>query len=133
RVEPSEDLADARGVSLTAWIQPTTTAKPDQGIISTLVASDDAPGGFALVLSPGLVRMAIRGRSGGSAEGVADTALMPGAWHFVAGVDDRAARTIRVFHWAREHWPVPESSGRGEASGPPDAIAGAQADRGLVV
>jgi N,N-dimethylformamidase len=100
------------GLTVTAWIQPTTATKPDQGIVSTLPHSHSErdPGGFALLLDGGRIRFVVRAPDATETTVVGPADLIDGNWYFVAGIVDPTG-TLRVTHRLRDPWPIAGAQG----------------------
>ncbi len=101
RVDVDSPLDLASGLTLQAWIWPTTPDKASQGVITSW--SENA--GFGLYVDSGAVVFRV-----GEEQVVSPSGLTAGRWHYVAASYDRASGRARV------EWRLLELGGRTAAA-----------------
>lgn len=99
------------GLTIAAWIYPTTPEKGVQGIVTKWCASDQC--GYGLFVDDSGCLMFCVGVGEGRVERVhASAALRRGEWYFVVGSYDAATGAMSLWQLPQHNWPRDDSRSR---------------------
>ena len=99
-------LSPSAGLTIQAWIYPTTPEKGAQSIVSKLSADGN---GYGLFIGGGSQLELVLGSGGRVHRLRSRRALRKGEWYFVAAVFDPAAGTVRLHQEPVSGWPEDDS------------------------